>query len=262
MSYTWNANDYAKHSAGQERWARELIPILRLRPDDRVLDIGCGDGRVTAALAALVPQGSVLGVDSSSEMIAHARSISSGVANLAFEQRDALALDYENEFTAVFSNAVLHWIADQRSVVHHIARALRPSGRVLVQCGGHGNAQGVIDSFTRVASRERWSKYFAQFESTYAFYSDREYAHWLNETALEVEELRLIPKDMTHSNEASFRGWLRTAWHPYTSCVPEVERAGFIDEVTADYTRANPSDSDGQIHVMMIRLQFLAHKRA
>jgi trans-aconitate 2-methyltransferase len=262
MSYTWNAKDYAQHSAGQERWARELIPLLNLRSDDRVLDIGCGDGRVTAAIAALVPEGLVVGIDSSADMIAHARATSAGYSNLSFEQRDALTLGFENAFTAIFSNAVLHWIRDQRGVVQQIAAALRPSGRVLVQCGGQGNGQGVIDSFMRIASQARWSKHFAQFESTYAFYSDQEYAAWLKEAGLVIDELRLIPKDMTHAGVAAFKGWLRTAWHPYTSRVPESERGEFIDEVARDYEYGHPADSQGQLHVTMIRLQFRAHKAA
>jgi trans-aconitate methyltransferase len=262
MSYTWNANDYAQHSAGQERWARELIPLLNLQPDDRVLDIGCGDGRVTASIAPLVARGSVLGIDSSTEMIRHAGSSFAGVANLSFEQRDALALGYQNEFTVIFSNAVLHWIRDQRRVVHEIARALRPSGRVLVQCGGQGNGQEVIDSFTRVASQDRWAQYFAQFESSYAFYSDRDYELWLKDAELSIDELRLIPKDMIHADVAAFEGWLRTAWHPYTSRVPESERTEFIESVTRDYTKTTPPDTDGRVHVLMIRLQFRAHKAA
>jgi trans-aconitate 2-methyltransferase len=262
MSYQWNADDYAQHSSGQERWARELIPLLELRPDDRVLDIGCGDGRVTAAIAALVPQGSVLGVDSSADMIAHASQMSCGVANLAFERRDALALGFDRKFTAIFSNAVLHWIRDQECVVNQIARALRPSGRVLVQCGGQGNAQGVIDSFTHVAERPQWSRYFTHFESTYAFYSEREYAHWLKDAGLKIDELRLVPKDMIHATQGAFEGWLRTAWHPYTSGVPEAAQAEFIGEVTREYLQAFPADEAGQLHVTMIRLQFRAHKPA
>jgi trans-aconitate methyltransferase len=262
MSYNWNAADYAQHSAGQERWARELIPLLELRPDDRVLDIGCGDGRITSTIAALVPQGSVVGVDSSDDMVRHASTLTNGATNLTFAQRDARDLGFQEEFTAVFSNAVLHWIRDQQEVVDQIARALRPSGRVLVQCGGHGNAQGVIDSFMRVASRDQWKEHFIQFQSSYAFYSDHDYARWLRDAGLIIDELRLIPKDMIHAGEAAFEGWLRSAWHPYTSSVPDGDRAEFIREVTRDYVRAFPADDTGQLHVTMIRLQFRAHKPA
>jgi trans-aconitate 2-methyltransferase len=262
MSYQWNAGDYAQHSAGQERWARELLPLLGLRLDDRVLDIGCGDGRITSVIASLVPNGHVVGIDSSAEMITHATAATRSIPNLTFQQRDALNLDFSEEFTAIFSNAVLHWIRNQARVVEQIARALRPSGRVLVQCGGEGNGQGVIDSFTTVAAKDSWREYFQNFESTYGFYSDRDYGRWLKEAGLIVDDLRLIPKDMVHADVAAFQGWLRTAWHPYTSRVPENARTGFIEEVTRDYLRTFPADTSGNLHVTMIRLQFLAHKPA
>ncbi len=262
MNYKWNAGDYAKHSAGQERWARELLPLLELRADDRVLDIGCGDGRITAAIAQQVPDGSVVGIDSSADMVAHAKDLARGTPNLSFEQRDAAQLGFNEQFTAIFSNATLHWIRDQARVVDQIARALRPSGRVLVQCGGQGNGQGAIDSFMRVARRDSWHKSFENFESTYGFYSPSEYEVWLERAGLRTDELRLIPKDMIHADRNAFEGWVRTAWHPYTAPVPESKRARFIQEVTEDYLQSFPADASGQIHVTMIRLQFRAHKPA
>jgi trans-aconitate methyltransferase len=260
MSYQWNASDYAQHSTGQERWARELLPLLALRADDHVLDIGCGDGRITASIAELVPQGRVIGIDSSAEMVAHASALSRNIPNVSFEQRDALDLRFTNEFTAIFSNAVLHWIRDQGRVVQEIARALQRGGRVLVQCGGAGNGQGVIDSFMRVASLEPWREYFEGFESSYGFYTDAQYAKWLATADLIADDVRLIPKDMVHANESAFSGWLRTAWHPYTSPVPEHLREQFIVAVNKDYVRTFSPDNDGCIHVAMVRLQFLAHK--
>jgi trans-aconitate methyltransferase len=260
MNYQWNAGDYAKHSAGQERWARELLPLLELRSDDRVLDIGCGDGRTTAAIAAQVTNGEVVGIDSSADMIAHARDLGRSIPNLSFEQCDAMHLGFNEEFTAVFSNATLHWIRDQARVVDQIARALRSSGRVLVQCGGQGNGQGVIDSFMRIAEREPWRKHFENFASTYGFYSVAEYEVWLEQAGLRIDDLRLIPKDMIHADRAAFEGWVRTAWHPYTTPVPQSRRTRFIEEVTQDYLQSFPADAAGQVHVTMIRLQFRAHK--
>ena len=144
--YTWNAEDYAQHSRGQEAWARELLTLLDLRPDDVVLDIGCGDGRTTVSIAKSVPHGRVVGVDLSAEMVAHAiaQHCRPPVHNLRFEQADAAALTFESEFSVVFSNAVLHWVQDQRSAVQGIARALRPAGRFVAQFGGYGNVAEVM----------------------------------------------------------------------------------------------------------------------
>ena len=69
----WNAAAYAANSAVQQSWARELIAKLKLRGDEHILDVGCGDGKVTAELAAAVPRGLVVGIDASAEMISFAR---------------------------------------------------------------------------------------------------------------------------------------------------------------------------------------------
>jgi len=124
--YTWNPQDYAKHSSTQEAWARELLTQIDLHPDDVVLDVGCGDGRTTAAIAKSVPNGRVVGVDLSADMVAHATNqhCRPPIDNLRFARADAATLPFTAEFSVVFSNATLHWVPDQRAAVHGIARAL------------------------------------------------------------------------------------------------------------------------------------------
>src|SRR5262249_3378894 len=156
--YTWNPQDYAHHSRSQEQWARELLTQIELRPNDTVLDIGCGDGRTTAAIAQAVPEGSVTGVDLSAEMITHGTTqhCRSTTTNLRFSQADAAALPFSGEFSVVFSNATLHWVPDQRAAVQGIARALRSKGRVIAQFGGQGNVADVIAAFEHVIHTQKW----------------------------------------------------------------------------------------------------------
>jgi trans-aconitate 2-methyltransferase len=260
--YQWNASDYATHSQGQEAWGRELMDRLNPREDDDILDVGCGDGRITAAIASRVTRGSVVGCDLSQDMIEHARrTYATTHPRLSFVQRDAGALGFESQFSCVFSNATLHWIRDQRPVVAGIARALRRGGRFVAQFGGYGNGQEVIDSFAAVYGRRRWRDAYLHFHDTYGFYRPEEYAVWLDAAAMEVSELRLIPKDMVHVDRAAFAGWLRTAWHPYTSPVTPALREAFIHEVVTEYVQRHPEDSSGRIHVQMVRLQLQAVKR-
>jgi trans-aconitate 2-methyltransferase len=261
MSYNWNAADYARHSAGQERWAMELIAKAAFAPDERVLDVGCGDGRITAAIARLVPQGTVLGTDLSPVMIKHAvaQFPTSEFPNLAFREVDARTLRFERAFTFVFSNAVLHWMRDHRPVIAGIARALVPGGRCLLQMGGRGMAADVIRAFTEVARTPAWSPWYEGFESTYGFHGDDDYRVWLAEAGLEADRVELIPKDMVHADRAAFIGWLRTAWHPYTALVPADRRAELLDHAADRYLAAHPPDADGRVHVLAIRLEVQAH---
>src|SRR5258706_9467912 len=151
MAHQWDAADYAAHSAQQQRWARELIAKLALRGDERVLDIGSGDGKVTAELAAALPHGQVIGIDNAADMIRHASAQFGDVPNLSFIQMDAASLALAEQFDLVFSNAALHWIYDHRPVLRGIAGALRPGGRLLAQMGGKGNGDAVLTTLDRIA---------------------------------------------------------------------------------------------------------------
>lgn len=260
--YTWNPEDYARNSSGQERWARELIAQLSLKPDDCVLDIGCGDGRNSAFIAAAVPAGRVVGTDLSAEFIAYAQRQFPVTRNpnLEFHQCDMRMLDYDAEFTAVFSNAALHWVRDHRPVLAGISRALTQGGRCLLQMGGGNNAAEVVAAFEATAAAGRWSKCFAGFVSTYGFHQPGDYRRWLVEAGLTPIDVRLIEKDMVHADHAAFAGWLRTAWHPYTSPVPPEERDEFIAAVADRFLRQRPADPAGRVHVRMVRLQVRAGK--
>jgi trans-aconitate methyltransferase len=260
--YHWNAADYARHSAGQERWAWELIGKAAFAPDDRVLDVGCGDGRITAVIARLVPEGTVVGMDLSPVMVKHAlgQFPASEFPNLTFTEADARALPFERAFTFVFSNAALHWVRDHRPVIAGIARALVPGGRCLLQMGGRGMGADVIRAFNEIARQPAWSRWYDGFESTYGFHGDDDYRVWLAEAGLEAERVELIPKDMVHADRAAFVGWLRTAWHPYTSPVPGERRADLLELVADRYLDAHPPDAEGRVHVVAIRLEVQARR--
>jgi len=260
--YRWNPQDYAQNSRGQEIWARELLALIDLRPDDVVLDVGCGDGRTTASIAASVPKGSVIGVDLSADMIAHASRQHSHAThdNLRFQQADAAALAFASEFTVVFSNATLHWVPDQRAAVHGITRALQPGGRFVAQMGGQGNVAEVIATFEHVARTPRWREIVRFGEMPYRFHDSSTYESWLRECGLEVLECRLIPKDMVHEDKTAFVGWLRTAWHPYTTGVPLELQDAFVDDVATHHAAAHPPDERGRFHIGSVRLQVRAQK--
>jgi trans-aconitate 2-methyltransferase len=261
--YDWNAKDYAKHSAGQAQWARDLLTRARLTASDRVLDIGCGDGRITAEISRLVPRGEVTGYDLSADMVKHAAETFplSEYPNLRFMQGDASALPFDGEFTVIYSNAALHWIRNHRPVLAGIARALRPGGRCILEMGGRGNVVDVIQAFEELQRDPRWRHWFEGFESTYGFHGDDDYRVWLREVGLEPEQVQLIDKDMVHADTAAFEGWLRTAWQPYTSPVPPDQRTPLQQAAVQRYLERHPPDDAGRVHVLSVRLQVLASKR-
>jgi trans-aconitate methyltransferase len=259
--HQWNPADYARHSEGQERWARNLLSLLHVQPTEAVLDIGCGDGRITAEIARQAHAGRVVGIDSSAEMIRFAGEHfpSSQFPNLMFRRADASALPFDSEFDAVFSNAVLHWILDHRPVLAGVARSLRPGGRSVLEMGGKGNGEDVVRAMDACLSESKWQAAPA-LRPHYGFYDPGEYRGWLLAAGLQPDSVELIEKDMVHASVAAFTGWLRTAWLPYTERVPEERRDQFLDAVSRLYISTNPPDEAGQVHVRMMRLRVFAHK--
>jgi trans-aconitate 2-methyltransferase len=260
--YHWNAEEYRASSSNQKKWAMELLSKLDLKGDERVLDIGCGDGEVTATIAERVPRGSAVGIDSSRDMVdlATRHFPPERCPNVSFLLKDARALDFHEEFDAVFSNACLHWVIDHQSVLGGIKRCLKPSGKVLLQMGGKGNASTVLEAIDTVLRIPRWAAYFKDFAFPYAFYGPDEYRAWLENLSFRIRRVELLPKDMIHDGGDRFAGWLRTTWLPYTERVPASLREEFIHDIVATHARGWPPDADGSIHFMMVRLEVEATK--
>ena len=261
--YQWDADDYARNSSGQFRWARELLDKLVLGGKEIVLDIGCGDGRFSAYLAAqLDREGQVIAVDSSQNMIDFAtRSYPQyDHPNLVFRRMDARHFSFQEEFNLVFSSAALHWIKDHTAVLQGISQSLKHEGRTLLQMGGQGNAQGVISALDKVVETSRWAVFFLEFAFPYGFYGIGEYRKLLAEAGLKADRVDLIKKDMQHTGKASLLGWIRTTWLPYIERIPEASRTDFVEDVVEAYLEDNPLDSKGLAHVQMVRLEVVAQK--
>jgi trans-aconitate methyltransferase len=261
-NYQWDAAEYAQHSSEQFKWACELSEKLHLRGDETVLDIGCGNGKATAAIAAQLPQGRVIGIDSSPEMIelAVGHHSKAGLPNLMFELMDVREMEYVERFDVAFSNAALHWIKDHLQMLHRVGKALKKGGRLLLQMGDRGNAHTIIGILDELMQTTKWSPFFADFLFPYGFYSVDEYQRWLALAGFQSRRVALIPKDMIHKGKDGFAGWIRSTWLPYLSRIPEQMKEVFIEAILDAYLVEHPPDKDGLVHVDMVRLEVEAVK--
>jgi len=257
VNYEWDAADYEKHSSPQQQWARDVIRTLNLTGNERILDIGCGDGKVTAELAALVPAGSVLGIDSSESMVefANQRFPPGHFPNLQFRWGDATRLAYRDEFDLIVSFTSLQWVSDHLAVLSGIKRGLKPDGRTVLQFGGKGNAMPLLQVMDELTTHKRWKGYFFGFTYPWLFYGVEEYRGFIDRVGLSPERIELIPKDMVHDGEEALKGWMRAVFLPYTERLPGGLREDFIGEIASAYVRRYPLDENGQIHVQMVRLE-------
>ncbi len=258
----WDAEEYARNSAAQLGWARELIAKLDLEGHECVLDIGCGDGKVSAELARRVPRGEVVGIDSSEDMIQLARSSFPPAAqsNLSFILRDARELGFEGNFDVVFSNATLHWVKDHRAVLRSVARSLKPRGRLLFQLGGRGNGEEIFAVARTMIASAAWREFFKDFQFPWSFYGPEHYEAWCSEAGLSLRRAELLPKDMVQRGTEGLAGWIRTTWMPYTSRLPAERREEFIHEAAHRYALLHPGNAQGDLTVCMVRLEIEAAK--
>jgi trans-aconitate methyltransferase len=260
--HKWDPKVYEKSSSAQQKWAEELLSKVSIRGDERILDIGCGDGKITAEVAMLVPRGSVLGLDNSREMLSFARGRFPHVSwpNLEFQYGDASKLQHEDEFDLILSFACLHWVQDHRPVLEGIKQSLKNEGRVLMQFGGLGNAAGILKVVDELISLEKWCGYFEPFQFPYGFYGPDEYRTWLEHAGLKAWRVELVAKDMVQAGREGLVSWFKSTWLPYIERVPEDLRMDFIDEVADRYIMAYPLDDKGCVHVGMVRLEVEAEK--
>jgi trans-aconitate methyltransferase len=258
----WNPQEYASNSSAQAVWADELIARLGLSGSERVLDVGCGDGRSTAELARRLPAGRVLGVDSSPEHAAHAALAypPSVYPRLSFAVMDARSLASDEPFDLVFSNATLHWVDDHPAFLRGCVRVLRPGGCLVASCGGKGNAAEMFRGVDALIAEEPWHSRFIGFAFPYHFHSPEEYRPWLAEAGLEATRVELVEKDMTHAGADGLTGWVRTTWLPYLERVPHEEQGSFVAALLGRYLAEHPPDGLGRTHVRMVRLEVEARR--
>lgn len=172
MSSDWDGASYDRVSVPQARWGKAVVARLELYGDETVMDAGCGSGRVTEDLLAHLPHGRVVALDSSPSMLEQARArLLGGGGRVSFVQADLSTLrpaDLEGAapVDAVLSTATFHWVTDHDRLFANLHEVLRPGGRLVAQCGGHGNIANVIEAVRSLGVDRAGSWLYATPEET------------------------------------------------------------------------------------------------
>jgi trans-aconitate 2-methyltransferase len=227
----WNGEEYAKLSGLQRTMIREAMAGLAFRPSDRVLDIGCGDGFLTAAIASLTPDGTVVGADPSHRMIATASAaIATSGAGPWFVVADVRGLPFGECFDAAVSFNALHWVPQQDLALRHIAAVLRPGGSVTVQmvCAG---TRPSLEAVTMGLCREaRWATWFDGFEAPFIHVDPTQYGERATAAGLELDDLVVTDRVWDFGSRAAFSQWSAMGSTAWTDHLPDERRAEFIEE--------------------------------
>lgn len=167
MPHEFNGEEYTKASTHQKEWGNKIISELNLKGNESILDLGCGDGVLTAELAELVPDGHVLGIDGSYGMIEAAGKLSS--RNLVFKLQDINSIDYVSEFDLVYSNATLHWIKYHSRLLSKIYQCLKQDGILRINFAADGNCSYLNKVLKDTMRFPEFEKLFVGFEWPWYF---------------------------------------------------------------------------------------------
>jgi trans-aconitate methyltransferase len=242
---TWESNTYLKHAHFVADLATPVIELLNPQKGEHILDLGCGDGRLTKALQDL---GCIVtGVDYSEDFVKTAKA-----NGLNAKVMDAHHLTFDNEFDAVFSNAALHWMKQPEKVIAGVKRTLKPNGRFVGEFGGHGNIQSILDAL-QIALKERDIDLYGV--NPWYFPTPDEYRTLLEAEGFRVDSIELIPRPTPLPTD--ILGWLAVFANSFTKLFPELEQEAFLKRVMA-LTAPNLQQADGTWTVDYVRLRFAA----
>jgi len=194
----WDAARYQDQHSFVWRFGASLLETLKPQAGERILDVGCGTGQLTAEIAR--SGAAVVGLDKSGEMLVEARK---NYPDLQFVLGDAAGFQFPEPFDAVFSNAALHWVKDAEGAVKSIATALRPGGRFVAEFGGHGNIASVQAALRAVFGPT------ADQRSPWYYPSIGEYAPLLERHGFELRDASLFDRPTPLEGEDGMANWLR-----------------------------------------------------
>ena len=233
----WAAAEYARRSQLQESMAAEVLALLELKGSEHVLDVGCGDAKITAQIAARVPHGAVVGVDASQEMIAFASSHFAPTArsNLRFEVADARLLPFRNEFDLVVSFNALHWLPEQEAPLRSIRSAMKAHGRAILRLVPKGERRSLEDVAEDTRRSSRWEAYFQDFQDPYLHLTPEQYGAVAARAGLRVLRIQTESKAWDFRSRSAFAAFCAVGFVEWTRRLPESERPGFINDVLDRY---------------------------
>jgi trans-aconitate 2-methyltransferase len=205
----------------------EVLARLELRGDEVAVDAGCGSGRVTAELIERLPNGRVIAVDGSEAMVTKAKERLGDRAGYLVS--DLVELQLEESVDLVFSTATLHWIHDHDRLFRQLRAALKPGGRLVAQCGGHGNVAAHTRAIVAVASDPNYGQHLTGAQAPWNFASPEETEPRLRDAGFAEARCWLEPKPVQPERPLEFISTVTLG--PILDQLPEEKRRSFAEAV-------------------------------
>ena len=246
VSQHWEKEKYEKNARFVSDYGEELIEWLNPQKNEYILDLGCGDGVLTKKISEYGCK--VLGLDGSQKFIEAA-----GKLGIDAVQGDAQNMNFENEFDAIFSNAALHWMTDYDGVLKSVSKALKKSGRFVVEMGCKGNVETIENAIFEIAE-----KHNLKAKKCWFFPTPEEEKELLGRYGLKVK--RMISFSRPTLLPTGIKGWLQTFSAPAFVNIPKEMHEKLIDEIAEKLENELEKNENGQILADYVRLRFEAVK--
>jgi trans-aconitate 2-methyltransferase len=242
----WDAQAYNRVSALQQWLAEKSLLELRLDGDERVLDLGCGDGKVTLEIARRLPRGSVMGVDASHAMIAFAARTFPAAThpNLAFRVADAAQLPFADHFDLIVSFNCLHWVRDQAAALRGIRAALVSSGRTHLRLVPRGPRRSLEDVIEDTRRSPPWAPYFSDYCLPYLHLTPDAYRALAEDSGFRVERLDVQQEEWDFGSREAFVHFGEATFVEWTRLLPPDRHGAFINEVLDRYRQVGDGSPD------------------
>jgi trans-aconitate methyltransferase len=251
------AGAYRKNSDIQWQLAMENLADFDFERNDFVLDVGCGDGKITNVVAELVPEGKVVGLDISEKMIAEASRLFKR-DHLIFLRGNAANIPFYDRFDKVISFNTLHWVLEQEKALQSIYNSLKVGGSVLlIVPGKFANNSGLLGE--KLARSDKWSSHFPEFKRQRAYYTAEEYVVLLNKAGFQIETFKILEGTADYKDRDALVAWIAPLMN-YTSHLPEDLRREFVEDMADEMLLIDPPAPDGKIRTRYIMFRIIAKK--
>lgn len=258
FSQKWNAKDYNQYATPQYDIATSVLKEWNFSGNEKILDIGCGDGSISCVMAEkYVPKGSVHAIDLSKDMINFAKS-KFQCPNLNFQNLDATNINFKNEFDLVVSFYCIHWIKDQQKLLNGIANSLKDNGKALLYIMTHINKYKLNDVLMSIISSPKWALHFKDTQMPWFFKNEEEFNEIVKKAGLKVINIQEAPQEILFPDKNSLIAWVKAI--PMGNHLSPEMRDEFMNDLLQKYFEYVPAEKDGKIKFVLPTLVVAAQK--
>lgn len=251
----WNAEEYSCHSEQQKMVADKLLEQFSFKGDEKILDVGCGDGKITKQMAQFVINGEVIGLDPSLSMI-HFANTQAVESNVSFVLGTASSLQFENKFDVITSFSALHWEPHQEQALNCFKKALKPGGAIVLAIPGPDHA--LRKALEHVCHSQKWQLLFEGFISPGRIWTLEKYTKMLLDADFKIEKLKQVDRLYFFQNIQDYQNFIG-AMLPHMFRIPKENKREFLNDITKELAVLGYLNEKNQIEFKVKILEVIAY---